>query len=65
MRLAITILALVASVIAAPVAAPVAAPEAAPEAAPVAEAEPQSKYGTYGMLCTHLPNLGQSIVNLY
>jgi hypothetical protein len=61
MRLAITILALVASVIA----APVAAPEAAPEAAPVAEAEPQSKYGTYGMLCTHLPNLGQSIVNLY
>jgi hypothetical protein len=53
MRLAITILALVASVIAAPV------------AAPVAEAEPQSKYGTYGMLSTHLPNLGQSIVNLY
>jgi hypothetical protein len=46
MRLAITILALVASVIA----APVAAPAAAPEAAPVAEAEPQSKYGSYGTL---------------
>jgi hypothetical protein len=51
MRLAITILALVASAIA----APVAAPDAAPEAAPVADAKPQSKYGSYGTLFTPFP----------
>lgn len=53
MRLALTILALVASVIA----APVAAPEAAPEAAPVAEPEPQGKYATYGMFLLALHTL--------